>query len=141
MKYVLDTDHISIVQRKQDPQYSAIQSHAARHAPPDIVSCVVSFHEQVLGAHTYIARAKTRADLVHGYMLLAEVLDTFTGTVLPFDARAATVLDSLVANKVRLKVMDLRIAAIVLSVGATLVTRNTRDFSRVPGLVTEDWTR
>jgi tRNA(fMet)-specific endonuclease VapC len=36
--------------------------------------------------------------------------------------------------------MDLRIASIALCQGLTSLTRNSRDFSRVPGLVVEDWT-
>jgi predicted nucleic acid-binding protein len=73
--------------------------------------------------------------------LLLEILQGFrTAPVLPFDAAAAAVFDDLHAQRVRVATMDLRIAAIALSQGLVLLTRNIRDFSRVPALATEDWT-
>lgn len=37
--------------------------------------------------------------------------------------------------------MDLLIAAHAVSLGAVLVSQNLREFQRVPGLKTEDWTK
>jgi tRNA(fMet)-specific endonuclease VapC len=102
---------------------------------------VVSFHEQVLGCHSYVARARHSADLVRGYGMLGRLLSDYAAvSVLPFDAAAAARFDGLVAQRVRVGTMDLRIAAIALAHGLILLTRNTRDFCQVPGLVTEDWT-
>jgi tRNA(fMet)-specific endonuclease VapC len=43
-------------------------------------------------------------------------------------------------QRIRIGTQDLRIAAIVLAENSILVTRNQRDFERVPGLAFEDWT-
>ena len=141
MKYLLDTDHISFLQRRSGPEYAALAARIARHSSADFVFSIVSFHEQVLGAHGLISRARTTANVIRGYILLSEILQGFMAApVLPFSAAAAAVFDGLQARRIRVATMDLPIAATALSTGLVLLTRNVRDFGRVPGLITEDWT-
>jgi tRNA(fMet)-specific endonuclease VapC len=61
--------------------------------------------------------------------------------IVPFQASAVQVFRELRSAKVRVPTTDLRIAAISLDRGALLLSRNARDFERVPGLNIEDWTR
>jgi tRNA(fMet)-specific endonuclease VapC len=62
---------------------------------------------------------------------------------LPFDDRAAKIFGEIRAHLARLGTpigpYDLQIAAIALANDVTLVTHNTREFSRVPHLRIEDW--
>ena len=141
MKYLLDTDHISFLQRRSAPEHTILVARMSEHPITDFAFSVVSFHEQALGAHTFVGRARTTADVIRGYTLLSEILDGFLNApVLRFDVAAGAMLDSLRAQRVRIGTMDLRIAAIALSRELVLLTRNGRDFGRVPGLQTEDWT-
>ena len=112
-----------------------------RYSSEDFSLSAVSFHEQTLGAHNFINRAQTNTDTIRGYNLLIEILQGFASApVLPFDAEAISIFDELRSQKVRVSTMDLRIASIALSRGLVLLTRNVRDFSKVPKLVTKDWT-
>ncbi len=141
MKYLLDTDHISILQKQSGSEFAVLIAHIAQVRRADLAFCIISFHEQVLGCNAYIAQAKKSIDIIRGYQRFDRVLATFAAAlVLPFDANASSVFDGLVASRVRIATMDLRIASIALSEGLTLVTRNTRDFQKVPGLIIEDWT-
>jgi tRNA(fMet)-specific endonuclease VapC len=142
VRYLLDTDHVSLLQQPHCREYGPILGHLVTQPPADVVHCAVSFQEQAIGAHSRITRARTAAELLHGYRLPSVIHATFaTRTRVPFDAPALAVFDQLAAAKVRVKTMDLRIAAIALANGLVLVTRNTSDFVKVPGLTTEDWTR
>lgn len=60
--------------------------------------------------------------------------------MLKFDRDAYNCYTDLVSQRIRIGTRDLRIAAVVMSKNAILVTRNRRDFERVPGLRFEDWT-
>jgi tRNA(fMet)-specific endonuclease VapC len=92
VKYLLDTDHITFLQERHGPEYAALSARIARHPPTDFTFPVVSFHEQTLGGHALLNRARTTADLIRGYALLLEILQTYTNSfVLSFDAAAAAV--------------------------------------------------
>jgi tRNA(fMet)-specific endonuclease VapC len=61
--------------------------------------------------------------------------------ILSFTEPAIARFERLRAMKLGVGAMDLRIAAIALEHGATVVTRNTRDFQRIPGLPLDDWSQ
>ncbi|MFN9887217.1 MAG: type II toxin-antitoxin system VapC family toxin [Pseudanabaena sp.] len=141
MKYLLDTDHISFLQRRSSLEFSRLALRMSQHPITDFALSVISFHEQVIGAHSFINRAQTNKVMDRGYTLLLETLNSFAkAPVLPFDTKAIAIFDEMKSQKVRVSTMDLRIAAIAISNNLVLLTRNTGDFSKVPSLITEDWT-
>ena len=81
MKFLLDTDHISILQKQSGPEYSALMARIAQVPRADLAFCIVSFHEQALGCNVYIAQAKTPADVVRGYRMFDQVLSAFAAAV------------------------------------------------------------
>jgi tRNA(fMet)-specific endonuclease VapC len=64
-------------------------------------------------------------------------------TILPFDHRsadrAARLRFDLEKKGVKIGPLDTLIAGTVLAHAAILITHNTREFSRIPGLQVEDW--
>lgn len=140
MKFLYDTDHITFFTIPTSREYALIQRRAAAYASSDMAFSVASFHEQVLGAHAQINRAKSTAHTVRGYAWLSKLLTAYRDAiVLPFDLAAATEFDALRAAGVRIATTDLRIASIAKANNLTVLTRNAKDFAKVPGLVIEDW--
>jgi tRNA(fMet)-specific endonuclease VapC len=139
--YLLDTDHIAILQRPASPEYGRLVQRMRQHPATDFHWPVISFHEQVMGANTFIAQARTLTVLVRGYAMLENIRADFAAMqVAPFDITAAQRFEQLRQQKVRIGTMDLRIAAIALEHGWTVLTRNLSDFGQVPGLLIADWT-
>lgn len=90
----------------------------------------------------YVARSRTVAKQVEGYRRLRGHLENYRQIPLvDFDERAADVFQRLRRARIRIGTMDLKIAAIALANGATLLSRNVSDFQQVPGLAVEDWSR
>jgi tRNA(fMet)-specific endonuclease VapC len=141
MKYLLDTDHLSILQRQSGQDYINLSTRMAQYPLTDFAVSIVTFHEQMLGSHAYINRAHKLDDIIKGYAMMARLVSDFK--VLPlvsFDSTAAIALEGLQSQRIQLAKMDARIAAIAMSHKLVLLTRNHRDFRKVTGLAMENWT-
>jgi tRNA(fMet)-specific endonuclease VapC len=139
--FVLDSDHLSILQRERGVEFENFSRRCSARSATDFYLTIVSFHEQFNGWVKYIARARDSNSLVRGYSALEGVLDSFSrAQILSFSSAAADVYDELRSQRVRVGAMDLRIASIAIANQMILLTRNTVDFERVPGLVFADWT-
>ncbi len=74
------------------------------------------------------------------YARLTEtVKDLANWSIISFSVAAIARYESLKQQKFNVGGNDLRIASIALEIGATVVTRNRRDFARIPGVTIEDW--
>src|SRR3954468_16932104 len=135
----LDTGPLTIAQQQATPAYEYVIQRVSHHTSSALCVSILSFHEQVMGWNAYLSRATNAAAVVRGYERLGRVLANFSAAhVLPFDEAAAEVCDDFRTRRVRIGVMDLRIAAVPCSRDMTVLTRNVSDFRRVPGLTVED---
>ncbi len=134
--WILDTDHISLLQRG----HPAVERRIRSINLNDIAITIISVEEQLYGRLNSIRRAKSSETLKTAYQGLYETLDDFkAANVLEFNTTAISLYQELVNQKIRVGTQDLRIAAIARSVNGILVTRNQRDFTKVPNLTLEDW--
>ena len=136
MTYLLDTNTCI---RFLNPRSSAVPSHLAAVHQEEVAICQIVKAELYFGAYK---SARRDANLA----LLAKFFNQFVS--LPFDDVSAEAYGRLRAPTWRAELArqgtpigpnDLMIAAIALAHDLTLVTHNTAEFSRVPGLRLEDW--
>ena len=87
-----------------------------------------------------IRRASSSSDLILAYRNLHITFESLKSfSILDFSPAVGSIYSFLLKQKIKIGTQDLRIAAITLSVNGILVTRNQRDFAKVPNLVLEDW--
>lgn len=132
--WALDTDHLSILERGGSTALP-LQMRTGQIAGSEIGTTIVSYEEQMRGWLAYAAQARTPERLIQAYSRLEVHIQTFRDTpLLPYNARAASEFGRLQQAHIRIGTSDLRIAAICLANDATLLTRNLKDFGKVPGL-------
>ena len=134
--FPLDTDILSLYQRSHPQVLAAI----ANHSTDQLCLSSVSIEEQISGWSGLARSAKSHQDQAQAAMLLSTIVVSWNRfAIVPITESALRRFDLLVRAKLHVRDNDLRIAAIALELGATVVTRNRRDFGRVPRLAIEDW--
>ena len=139
--FVLDTDVLSLIDQHGTGRSQRLVERLEQADPDSLAATVISYEEQTRGWMAYLAQARTTPEQIQAYMRLERHLASWKRMrVLGFDETAAQIASELRRRHRRLGVMDLRIAAIVITNGATLVTSNLRDFAVIDDLRVEDWT-
>jgi tRNA(fMet)-specific endonuclease VapC len=135
--FVLDTDTLTHLLRG----HQLVVERATRFAS-QVVLTDVSRMEQLRGRFDAVFKAEDGEALLRAWLRLIETEETLARLrVLPINEPAAAEFDRLrgVRGLKKIGRGDLLIASIVLANKATLVTRNRKDFQKVPGLQIENW--
>lgn len=131
MKWMLDTDVCITLIRSRPPE---LLGRLRDRPVGDVAVSVITVAELMFGVENSSRPAANRAAMQQFLIPLA---------VLPFDTAAAGSYGALRAELLRrgqmIGAIDLMIAGHALSEDAMLITRNLREFARVPGLRVEDW--
>jgi tRNA(fMet)-specific endonuclease VapC len=134
--FVLDTDILTLSQHG----HATVLAHLAAHAGDVVGPSAVSIEEQMDGWRAMLRRATTpAAEATASRFLVGLVRSWAQFPVFPLTPAAITRADQLVRARLNVRRNDLRIGAVALELAATVVTRNRRDFARIPGLLIEDW--
>jgi len=136
--FVLDTDILTLFQRGT----STILARVAQYSSSEIAISVVTVEEQLSGWYTQLRKAKGPEKLAWAYRRLAANVRLLARLrILDYEEAALDRYEALKRLRLKVRKMDLQIAATALEHGGTVVTRNVRDFQQVPGLRIEDWSK
>jgi tRNA(fMet)-specific endonuclease VapC len=136
---VLDTDHVVEYQRGTSPESRRLKERLDAAAEP-YGTTIITVEEMMRGWMAAVRRIHDPRAQIRAYARLRQLFRFFaTWHVFDWDQAAVDAYDALKRAGTRVGTMDLKIACIALANGATLLTRNSNDFQRVPGLNIADW--
>ncbi len=134
--YIFDTDHLSLYGRANPSLIARLQETKLK-----LITTVINVEEQLRGRLAQISEIKDGENKSVAYQLLTDtILMLSEFDVLQYDFKAREVYQSLKVQRIRVGTQDLRIASIAIAYDGILLTRNRRDFEKVPKLIIEDWT-
>lgn len=134
--FALDSDTTTLLLRG----HAAVCQRAGEIEPERLSVTVITVEEVLTGWYTQIRQAKKDEQILRAYSALQEAVEFFGRVrILPMDAASWQLFQQFRKSKLHIGSNDLKIAAIAKRNGATVVTRNTRDFKRLPGVSIEDW--
>ena len=131
MKYLLDTDICIYIINERPPR---VLDRFRKHAVGNLGISSITASELAYGV-AKSGSAKNRTAL-EGFMLPLEVAQYDLGAALIY----GDIRSDLERRGLAIGPLDTLIAAHALSLGATLVTNNEKEFRRVAGLRCENWT-
>lgn len=139
MFVVLDTNHFS--ELVHDTVRAARLKRRFAEPDTDVLTTIVTAQEVTEGWCAFIRKQKAGSTKqIHGYQQFQHSLEMLMElTILAFDEQASEVFRELRRNLPQAGTQDLKIASICLAHDATLLTRNTVDFKKVPDLRFENW--
>lgn len=136
---VLDTDHVTEYQRGTSAAAQRLKQRLDSAAEP-FATTIITVEENMRGWMAAIRRINDPRRQIDGYSRFQRLFNfCATWNILEWNAAVVDEFESLGQAGIRVGTMDLKIASIVLANDATLLTRNTNDFNRIPGLRVEDW--
>ena len=135
-QYIFDTDIFTLWYLA----HPVVCQRASVHATSDLAVTIITVEEQLTGWYSQLRKTRQRDALARVYQRFTDVVGKLAGLrIFSFEEPAILRYEQLRAMRLNIGGYDLRIAAITLEVGGILVTRNQRDFRRIPNLVLEDW--
>ena len=136
--YLLDTDTLTLFQRG----HRNVTRTLRPALPESLAITIISVEEQFLGWYTRARQAKRDDEIASAYDHMTQFASFIKQlSIVSFTANAIHEYRQLRALKLNVGKKDLCIAAIGRELSATVVTGNLSDFSRVPGLAVEDWSK
>ena len=136
---VLDTDHLTEYQRGTSPEAHRLKYRLDRATEPYATS-IITVEEIMRGCMAAIRRLGDPRRQINAYAKLHQLFGFFASwSVLPWNDAAVDEFEGFRQAKTKVGTMDPKIASIALANNATLLSRNSCDFQRVPGLHVEDW--